>query len=233
MGRQRTGAAGIVHDQGNTERAPDGRHLGDGKHIEFGVGQGFAIIAAGARIRGAAEIFRIGRVHEAAFDAIVSSCWRQIPRPAIDVGQAHEIIARVTNILNGKKRRRCPDARPTPARRLRARAMRLPAPPGRVHDPRIDVADSLQRETGSPHARGAQLIGGGLVSRTGTASVVGSRDSRRESAMVRVFAGRGHGGHLEGIVAGGARTLCQRRNPFQRPGDAQRLFHNHFREGID
>jgi hypothetical protein len=56
---------GIVHDQRHAERAADLRHLGDGKDGELRIGQGFGVVAARARIGGAAEVLRIGRVDEA------------------------------------------------------------------------------------------------------------------------------------------------------------------------
>ncbi len=61
----------VVDDQRNAERAADGGHFRNGEHRQLRIGQRLGVVGAGARVGGAAEILRIGRIDEAHLDALV------------------------------------------------------------------------------------------------------------------------------------------------------------------
>ena len=146
LAQHRTGR--VVHDQRNAELAPDLRHFGDGENSELWVGERLAVIAARPRIAGTAEILRVRRIDEAAFDAHgAHGVLKQIPGAAIDVGRAQKIIAGVTDVLHRKQRRRLPrgETECGHAAFERGDAL-LQHGLGRIHDAGVDVAELLERE---------------------------------------------------------------------------------------
>ena len=148
IGWHSTGQAVLSMISGTPSSRPILATSAIGNTASFGIGQRLAVVAAGLGVGGAAEIFWIGGIDEAALDAHrAHGVLEQIPGAAVDVGRADEIIAGVTDVLHGKQRRRL-------ARRHRERGNTafkrgnalLKHGLRRVHDARVDVAELLERE---------------------------------------------------------------------------------------
>ena len=106
-GTAQDGRGGIVHDQRNADLPADGRDFRDGEHGELGIGQGFRIIGAGAGVGGASKIFGIGGIDEPDLDPLVlQRVGEQVPGAAIKVGRGHDVVARLGEVLDGKRGRR-------------------------------------------------------------------------------------------------------------------------------
>ncbi len=123
-GGDRIGDGRIVDDQRNAERAADGGDLGDRQDGELRVRQRLGVIGAGARIGGAAESLRVGRIDEAHFDALIlQRIGEEVPGAAVKIGGADDIVAGAGEILHREGRGRLARGQRQSARR------RLPAPP--------------------------------------------------------------------------------------------------------
>ena len=95
---------GVVHDQRNAQLASDFCDLGDRKYREFRIGQRLTVIAAGLLVGREPEILRVGRIDEPALDPHrLHGVREQIPCAAIDVGRADEIVAGMTDVLDGSQ----------------------------------------------------------------------------------------------------------------------------------
>ncbi len=139
---------GVVDDQRNAERATDRRDLRDGEGDELRIGQRFGIIGACLGVGGAAEIFRIGRIHKSHLDALVlERVGEQVPSAAVKVGRRNDVVASVGDVLQRERRRGL-------AARHRQRGdaafergdALLEHVVGRVHDAGVDVAEFPQPE---------------------------------------------------------------------------------------
>ncbi len=148
IGWHSTGQAVLSMISGTPSSRADLGDFGNREHRELGIGQRLAVVAARLGVGGAAEILRVGRIDEAAFDSHrAHGVLEQVPGAAVDVGRADEIIAGVTDVLHGEQRRSL-------ARRHRKRGNAafkrrhalLQHGLRRVHDARVDVAKFLQRE---------------------------------------------------------------------------------------
>jgi hypothetical protein len=99
----------VATEEDLRRRFADARDLGDRKHVELRIGQRLGVVAAGARVGRAAEIFRIRRIHEAAFDPhLAHRVGEQVPRAAVEIGRRHEIVTRLADVLHREERRRLP-----------------------------------------------------------------------------------------------------------------------------
>ena len=103
------GGGGVVHDERDAEPAADGGHFGDGEGAQLRVGQRFGVIGAGAVVGGGGEAFRVGRVHEADFDAhVLERVGEQVPGAAIQIGGRDDVVADTRQVLHGDGRGRLP-----------------------------------------------------------------------------------------------------------------------------
>ena len=154
---------------GNAEFPADGGDFGDGEDRELGIGQGLRIIGAGAPVRGAAEIFGVGRVDEADFDALVlQRVGEEIPGAAVEIGGGDDIVADAREVLHGIGGGRLSRGDAQRRRAAFERGQPLFEDVGRgVAEPRIDVAELFQREEVGGVFRVAELVGGGLEDRRG------------------------------------------------------------------
>ena len=93
--------SGVVHDEGNTKLAPDGRYLPDRKDGELRIRQRFRVVGPCASVRRVPETLGIARIDEANFDSHRGQCvGEQVPRATIEVGRAHHIVAVPAEILD-------------------------------------------------------------------------------------------------------------------------------------
>ena len=166
-GRHSSGAAVLSTTSGIPAARRDLRRLADGEHVEFRVGQGLGVEGAGPVVDGAAEVLRVRRVDEADLDPLVAQrVGEQVPGAAVKVGGADHVVAGVGDVLERERARRLPRRereRRRPA--LERRHALLERVLGRVHDPRVDVAELLEREQVRRVPGVAELVRGGLVDR--------------------------------------------------------------------
>lgn len=91
---------------------------------------------------------------------------KQIPRAAIQISRAHDVVARAGKVLEGKSRSRLPRGERQPCRTAFERGDTLfQHVIGRVHDPGVDVAQLFQREKIARVFGIAKLKGRRLVDR--------------------------------------------------------------------
>ena len=179
-------AGSVVHDERDAHCAADFGDLGDREDGELGIRQGLAIPAAGPRVARLAEIFRIGGVDEAAFDAHgAHGVLEQIPGAAIDVGRADEIVADVTDILHGEQRGGLSGGnRQSGDTAFECRHALLQHGLRRIHDAGVDIAELFEREQVAGVFGRIELIRRGLVDRHGNSRggrigpVSGMQDNR-------------------------------------------------------
>ena len=106
-----------------------------------------------------AEGLGIGRIGEAHGDAHGGQrVGEQVPGAAVEIGRAHDVVARPAQVLDRQHRRRLPGA----DGQCRHAALERGDPllqhiAGRVHDARIDVAEVLEREQVGRVLRAAEL----------------------------------------------------------------------------
>ena len=171
--KQRRG--GVVHDERNAVFAPDVGDLPDREDMELRVRQRLRVEGARPVVDGAAEVLGVRRIDEAHFDALVlQRIGEQVPGASVEVGRAHYIVAGMGDVLEGECRRRlarCQRQSRDPA--FQRRHSILQHGVGRIHDPRVDIAELAQRE----QVRGVlgipELVGRGLVDRDGDRTGVG------------------------------------------------------------
>ena len=96
----------IIHDQGNAELPANRRHFRNREYLQLRVGKRLGVIGAGARICGTRKTFRIGRVHEAHFNAeLLQRIGEKIPGAAVKIGGGNNIIPRLAQIHHREGRR--------------------------------------------------------------------------------------------------------------------------------
>ena len=142
-------------------------NLGDREHCELGIGQSFAVVATGLGVARAPEVLWIGGIDEPALNTHgAHGVLEQVPRAAINVGRADEIVAGVTNILNCEQRRRLPRCqRQSSHSALERGHALLQHGLRRIHDAGIDVAELLEREQVGGVLSRIELVGGRLIDR--------------------------------------------------------------------
>ena len=157
----------IVDDERNAERAADCRHFGNRENGQLRVRKQFSVIGARPVVGRAQEVLRVDRIDEANFDSLVlERVGEQIPRAAIKIGRADDVVARSRQILQRKRRRRLTRGQRQPGRpALEGGGTLLEHVVGRVHDARIDVAQLLQREQIARVLGVAELVGRRLIDR--------------------------------------------------------------------
>ena len=159
---------GVVEDQRHAELAPDSGDLGNWEHLELRVRQSLGVIAAGALVGCTPEILGIGRIDKTNLHPhrLHHRIEEQVPGPAIEVGGADEIVARLADVLNGEQRgglARGESQRSDAA--IEGGDALLEHRGGRVHDAGIDVAELGQTEQIGGMLAVAELIAGRLVDR--------------------------------------------------------------------
>ncbi len=161
------GCGGVVHDQRHAERTADVGDFLDREDGELRIRQRLRVVGARLVVGRAAETLRVRRVDEAHLDAHRLHCVvEQVPRPAVKVGRADDIVAGLGDVLDREGRGRLARRQRERGRAaLQRRHPLLQHVAGRVHDARIDVAEFFQRE----QVRGVlgipELIGGRLIDR--------------------------------------------------------------------
>ena len=158
---------GVVDHQRDAERPADFRHFPDREHLKLGIGECLGVIDAGALVGGRAEALRVGRVGETHIDALLAQrVVEEVPGPAIEICGTHHIVAGDCKILdrNGTGGLAGGEGESSHSA-FKGRDPLLEHIRGWIHDPRVDVAELLQREQILGVLRAVELVGGGLVDR--------------------------------------------------------------------
>ncbi len=169
-GRDRIGAAVLSTISGMPNSRPMRGDLGDREDRELGIGQGLGVIGAGALIGGAAEIFRVGRIDEADFNALIlERIGEEVPGAAVEIGRGDDIVADAGEVLHRKGRRGLSrrDAERRHSAFQRGQPLFQNVGGRDCPDPRVDIAQFLQREQIGRVFGVAELVAGGLVDRHG------------------------------------------------------------------
>ena len=167
----------VVHNKRDAEIAADLGHLGDREHRKLRVRQRLGVISAGAIVGGTPEIVRIDRVDEADFDALIlHRVGEEIPRPAIEIGRADDIVAGTRDVLDRENRSRLPGRqRQSGDAAFQRRYALFQHVVRRVHDAGIDVAELLEREQVRCMLGVVELIRRCLIDRHGNGAGRGVR----------------------------------------------------------
>ena len=140
--------AGVVDDGRDAGLTGDGGDLGEREDVEAGIAEPLAVEGLGVRAERLAEILRILAVDEAHLDAKLGQrVMEEVVRAAIELGDGDDVVAGPSDVEDGIGDRglaRAVGERPAAALE-RGQAL-LEDVGRRVHQPRVDVAEFLQRE---------------------------------------------------------------------------------------
>ena len=96
----------IVDDERDAERPADRRHFGNRENRQLRVRKRFGVVGACPVVGRAQEVLRVDRIDEANFDSLIlERVGEQIPRAAVKIGRAHDIVAGLCKILQRECRR--------------------------------------------------------------------------------------------------------------------------------
>ena len=104
---QKERRCGVVDDERDAERPADRGNFRNREDRQLRVRKRFRVIGARPVVGCAQEVLRVDRIDEANFDSLIlERVGEQIPRAAVEIGRAHDIVAGLCKILQ-RERRRC------------------------------------------------------------------------------------------------------------------------------